>query len=119
MPIPPTRQALPSRRLGAEEPYNGSRMLAYRHGLHVRLDHPSVDHTERFADLTAAVATRPARSLILDAEVCAFDETLVSTMQLLMPPIRRCRHVDEVQRVRLRVRADRICADRRDGTVER
>jgi ATP-dependent DNA ligase len=35
-----------------------------------------VDHTKRFAELAAAIGRLRARTLILDGEVCAFDEAL-------------------------------------------
>ena len=47
-----------------------------------------VDHTKRFAELAAAIARRPACTLILDGEVCAFDDKLVSHMNLLVDPPR-------------------------------
>jgi ATP dependent DNA ligase domain len=59
-------------------------MVAYKHGRHVRLvSRRGVDHTERFVDIVAAVRRLPARTLILDGEVCVFDEALVSHMHLL------------------------------------
>jgi bifunctional non-homologous end joining protein LigD len=70
-----------------EEKYDGWRMVAYKQGRHVRLvSRRNVDHTKRFAELAAALARLPARTLILDGEVCAFDEALVSHMHLLMDP---------------------------------
>jgi bifunctional non-homologous end joining protein LigD len=47
-----------------------------------------VDHTERFVDIAAAIRRLPARTLILDGEVCVFDQTLglVSHMRLLTDP---------------------------------
>jgi bifunctional non-homologous end joining protein LigD len=70
-----------------EEKYDGWRMVAYKDGRHVRLmSRRGVDHTKRFAELAAAIRGLPARTLILDGEVCAFDEWLVSHMHLLMDP---------------------------------
>jgi bifunctional non-homologous end joining protein LigD len=70
-----------------EEKYDGWRMIAFKHGRHVRLvSRRDVDHTERFAEIAEAVSRLPARTLILDGEVCAFDEALVSHMHLLMNP---------------------------------
>jgi bifunctional non-homologous end joining protein LigD len=43
------------------------------------------DHTERFADIAAAISRLPARTLILDGEVCAFDAQLISHIYLLEP----------------------------------
>jgi ATP-dependent DNA ligase len=45
-----------------------------------------VDHTERFSEITAAIARRPAPTLILDGGVAVFDEALISHMHLLMDP---------------------------------
>jgi len=39
---------------------------------------PRLDHTERFVEIAAALSRRPARTLILDGEVCLFDEPLVA-----------------------------------------
>ena len=70
-----------------EEKYDGWRVIAYKDGRHVRLvSRRGVDHTKRFAELAAAIGTLPAKTLILDGEVCAFDEALVSHMHLLMDP---------------------------------
>jgi bifunctional non-homologous end joining protein LigD len=70
-----------------EEKYDGWRMVAYKDGRNVRLvSRRGVDHTERFADIAAAVRRLPARTLILDGEVCVFDQSLVSHMHLLMDP---------------------------------
>jgi ATP-dependent DNA ligase len=44
-------------------------------GRHVRLvSRWGVDHTKRFADLAAAIVRLPARTLILDGEVCAAQD---------------------------------------------
>jgi ATP-dependent DNA ligase len=62
-----------------EEKYNGWRMLAYKDGPRVRLiSRKNVDHTERFRELATAIAALRAPSLVLDGEVCVFDEDLVS-----------------------------------------
>jgi hypothetical protein len=67
-----------------EEKYDGWRMVAYKDGPDVRLvSRRAVDHTKRFPDLAVAIARLPARTLVLDGEVCAFDEALVSHMHLL------------------------------------
>jgi bifunctional non-homologous end joining protein LigD len=64
-----------------EEKYDGWRIGAYKDGRHVRLvSRRGVDHTERFADIAAAVRCLPARTLILDGEVCVFDDAVVSHM---------------------------------------
>jgi ATP-dependent DNA ligase len=66
-------------------------MVVYKDGRKVRLvSRRGADHTKRFADIAAAVRRLPARTLILDGEVCVFDEGLVSHMHLLMDPARRC-----------------------------
>jgi bifunctional non-homologous end joining protein LigD len=68
-----------------EEKYDGWRMVAYKDGRHVRLvSRRGVDHTERFAEIASALAQLSARTVILDGEVCVFDEALVSHMHLLM-----------------------------------
>ena len=70
-----------------ETKYDGWRVIAYKAGRHVRLvSRRGVAHTKRFSELAAAVARLPARTLILDGEVCVFDEALVSHMHLLMDP---------------------------------
>jgi bifunctional non-homologous end joining protein LigD len=70
-----------------EEKYDGWRMVAYKHGRRVRLvSRRGVDHTARFADSAAAVATVRAPTLVLDGEVCVFDDALVSRFHFLMDP---------------------------------
>src|SRR5262249_824051 len=70
-----------------EEKYDGWRMVAYKDGRRVRLlSRRGVDHTARFPEIAKAIAHLPARTLILDGEVCVFDEGLVSHMHLLMEP---------------------------------
>jgi len=67
-----------------ERKEDGWRMLAYKEGGAVRLvSRRGVDHTAQFADIAAAVAKLPARTLILDGEVCVFDARLVSQFHLL------------------------------------
>jgi ATP-dependent DNA ligase len=62
-----------------EEKYDGWRVLAYTRGRQVRLvSRRGVHHTKRFAELVATMARLPARTLVLDGEVCAFDEALVA-----------------------------------------
>jgi bifunctional non-homologous end joining protein LigD len=69
-----------------EEKYDGWRMVAYKHGQQVRLlSRNRRDHTERFAELAAAIAALPAHTLILDGEVSVFDEDLVSQFHLPAP----------------------------------
>src|SRR3989442_6816210 len=58
-----------------EEKYDGWRMVAYKDGRSVRLvSRRGVDHTERFGEIAAAVRRLPARTLILDGQVCVFDD---------------------------------------------
>src|SRR5688500_8713946 len=62
-----------------EEKYDGWRMLAFKDGVRVRLiSRQGVDHTARFRELAAAIAKLWAPELVLDAELCVFDEDLVS-----------------------------------------
>ena len=70
-----------------EEKYDGWRMVAYKDGGSVRLvSRHGVDHTARFPELASAIAVLPATTLILDGEVCRFDEHLVSRFHLLPDP---------------------------------
>ncbi len=70
-----------------EEKYDGWRMLAFKEGARVRLiSRQGVDHTARFRDLAAAIAQLHAHELVLDGEVCVFDQDLVSQFQLLGRP---------------------------------
>jgi bifunctional non-homologous end joining protein LigD len=85
-PMQPTLVPAPFHRLGwvYERKEDGWRMLAYKDGARVRLvSRHGVDHTERFADIAAAVAALPPRRLMLDGEVCVFDDKLVSQFHLL------------------------------------
>jgi bifunctional non-homologous end joining protein LigD len=67
-----------------EEKYDGYRILAYKEGARVTLrSRNAIERTATFPEVTAAVATLPARSLLLDGEVVAFDPQLVSRFQLL------------------------------------
>ena len=70
-----------------EEKYDGWRMLAFKDGDIVRLvSRQGVDHTKRFDEIAIAVSHVPAERLILDGEVCVFDEDLVSQFQYLPAP---------------------------------
>ena len=63
-----------------EEKYDGWRMLAFKDGGRVRLiSRQGVDHTARFRELAAAIAQLRAPELVLDGELCVFDEDLVSS----------------------------------------
>jgi DNA ligase D-like protein (predicted ligase) len=67
-----------------EEKYDGYRVLAYKEGPRTTLRSRSgKDCTDRWPEIAAAVASLPARTLLLDGEVVAFDERLVSRFQLL------------------------------------
>jgi bifunctional non-homologous end joining protein LigD len=67
-----------------EEKYDGWRMLAYKDGATVRLvSRTGRDHTRRFANLASALARLGPAQLILDGEVCVFDENLLSQFHLL------------------------------------
>ena len=57
-----------------EEKYDGYRILAYKEGDRVTLlSRNAKDRTETFSGVAAAVAKLPARTLLLDGEVVAFD----------------------------------------------
>ena len=71
-----------------EEQYDGWRVLAYKDGQSVRLmSRTGSDLSTRFPYLVSVVRTLPARTLILDGEVCIFDERLVSRAELLGDPL--------------------------------
>jgi bifunctional non-homologous end joining protein LigD len=62
-------------------------MLAFKDGERVRLvSRQGVDHTERFSDIAAAVRRLGSDRLVLDGEVCVFDENLVTQFQYLPVP---------------------------------
>jgi bifunctional non-homologous end joining protein LigD len=67
-----------------EEKYDGERILAYKEGADVRLlSRNTKDYTVRFAEIAAAIARLPARTLLFDGEVIALDRQGVSRFQLL------------------------------------
>jgi len=67
-----------------EEKYDGYRILAYKEGTRVTLlSRNAKDRTGGFADVASAIETLPSRTLLLDGEVVAFDNRLVSRFQLL------------------------------------
>jgi bifunctional non-homologous end joining protein LigD len=81
-----TRVSEPFHRPGwvYEEKYDGYRLLAYKEGARVTLlSRNQKDCTASFAEIAAAVACLPARTLCLDGEAVAFDRHLVSRFQLL------------------------------------
>jgi bifunctional non-homologous end joining protein LigD len=82
----PTLIAGPFHREGwvYEEQYDGCRMVAYKDGTAVRLiNQAGQDHAQRFPELVAALGALPARTLILDGEVCIFDPQLISRFEWL------------------------------------
>jgi bifunctional non-homologous end joining protein LigD len=67
-----------------EEKYDGYRILAYKEGRKVTLfSRNAKDRTESFSAVAEAIAGLPARTLLLDGEVAAFDRALISRFQLL------------------------------------
>src|SRR6185295_15774611 len=67
-----------------EEKYDGYRILAYKEGKKVTLlSRNAKDRTDSFREVAHAVASLPARTLLLDGEAVAFDRRLVSRFQLL------------------------------------
>jgi bifunctional non-homologous end joining protein LigD len=69
-----------------EEKYDGWRILAFKDGGRVRLiSRTGREHARTFPQVAAAIAALPAERLVLDGEVCAFDQGLVSHMHLLRP----------------------------------
>jgi bifunctional non-homologous end joining protein LigD len=75
-----------------EEKYDGFRLLAYKEGSEVSLlSRNTKDRTRTYPDIAAAIAKLPARTLLLDGEVVAFDKRRISRFQLLqegkVPPL--------------------------------
>lgn len=67
-----------------EEKYDGYRILACKEGPRVTLlSRNSKDRTQTFSSVAQAVAKFPARTLLLDGEVVAFDRKGISRFQLL------------------------------------
>jgi bifunctional non-homologous end joining protein LigD len=82
----PTLVAKPFHREGwvYEEKVDGWRMLAYKREDQVQLiSRPGRDHTKRFPGLVAAIAGLGPATLILDGDVCIFDQQLVSRFEWL------------------------------------
>ncbi len=82
----PTLVAQPFHRAGwvYEEKYDGWRMVAYkdRDRDQVQLvSRPGQDHTRRFPELVAAIQALSPATLILDGEVCIFDQSLISRFE--------------------------------------
>jgi len=85
-PMLPTLVAKPFDRQGwvYEEKYDGYRILAYKEGNRVTLlSRNGNGRTEAYPDVATAVAMLPARTLLLDGEVVAFDRHRVSRFQIL------------------------------------
>jgi len=75
-----------------EEKYDGFRILAYKEGDSVSLlSRNGIVRSRTYPNIAAAIATLPARTLLLDGEVVAFDSRRVSRFQLLqegkVPPL--------------------------------
>lgn len=67
-----------------EEKYDGFRILAYKEGQKVHLlSRNGIDKTKMYPDVAAAIGKLPARTLLLDGEMVAFDHDGVSRFQLL------------------------------------
>ena len=67
-----------------EEKYDGYRILAYKEARRVTLlSRNNNDRTRTFAEIAEAIAKLPARTLLLDGEVVAFDRRRISRFQLL------------------------------------
>jgi bifunctional non-homologous end joining protein LigD len=82
----PTLVSTPFQREGwvYEEKYDGWRMVAYKREDRVQLiSRPGRDHTSRFPELVAAIASLTSTTLILDGEVCPFDRDLISRFEWL------------------------------------
>jgi bifunctional non-homologous end joining protein LigD len=85
-PMLPTLVARPFDRQGwvYEEKYDGYRILAYKEGSHTTLlSRNGKDRTRTYSNVASAVAKLPARTLLLDGEVVAFDRHRVSRFQIL------------------------------------
>ena len=73
-----------------EEKYDGWRMRAHKHGAQVKLvSRAGRDHTRRFPALVTAIASLSPITLVLDGEVCIFDERLISRFEWLRARPRR------------------------------
>jgi len=82
----PTLVSTPFHREGwiYEENYDGWRMLLYKNGSQVNLvSRAGRDHTRRFPTLVKAISSPTPSRLILDGEVCIFDQQLISRFEWL------------------------------------
>ena len=67
-----------------EEKYDGVRILAYKEGRDVHLfSRNAIDRTATYTEIAQATGRLPARTLLLDGEIVAFDRHGVSRFQLL------------------------------------
>jgi bifunctional non-homologous end joining protein LigD len=67
-----------------EEKVDGYRMVAYKRGMSAQLiSRQGKEFTQRFPDLTKALAGLAAESAVLDAEVAVFDRQLISRFEWL------------------------------------
>src|SRR6266478_8669660 len=90
-PMHPTEVAQPFHHEGwvYEEKVDGYRVLAYKDGEHVSLiSRHAKDLTARFPELAAAIANLRPETLVLDGEVAAYDEQLVSRFEWMRRPPR-------------------------------
>jgi bifunctional non-homologous end joining protein LigD len=70
-----------------EEKIDGWRMLAYKDGKRVRvLSRTGVNHSRRFPEIVAAVASLRSQTLVLDGEVAIFYRQLRSRFDWLRDP---------------------------------
>jgi bifunctional non-homologous end joining protein LigD len=89
LPKVPTLVREPFHRDGSvyEEKIDGGRMLAYKDGKRVRvLSRTGVDHSRRFPEIVAAVASLRSQTLVLDGEVAIFYRQLRSRFDWLRDP---------------------------------
>ena len=89
VPMAPTLVRPPFHRDGwvYEEKVDGWRMLACKDSRRVRLiSRNGVDHTHRFAELAASIASLKPDAVVMDGEVAVYDEKLVSRFHLIGDP---------------------------------
>ena len=67
-----------------EEKYDGWRLVVHKADGQVRLvSRNGLDHTQRFAEVAAAITALPTATLVLDGDVVIFDEHLISRFEWL------------------------------------
>jgi hypothetical protein len=97
-----------------EDKVDGWRIIAYKDGYRVRLvSSHRVYHTNRFADVAAAIARLSARTLVLDGEVAIYDQQVRSRFEWLREP-----DPDAVASPPLYKAFDVIYRDERDRTAQ-